>query len=120
MDDIGIGIDIVDVDQFSHMPFKTKSKFYKKIFNPSEIRYCLRYKNPYEHFAGKFAIKEAVKKSIPDRITLLDIETQHVKFKPHVKLKKLHARYSFVVSVSHEKNLAVAVVISKLNKQTTH
>ncbi len=120
MGNIGIGIDIVDVEQFSHMPFKTKSKFYKKIFNSSEIRYCLRYKNPYERFAGKFAIKEAVKKSIPDKITPLDIETQHVKSKPHVKLKKLHAKYSFVVSMSHEKNLAVAVVISKLNKQTTH
>ena len=114
MNNIGIGIDIVDIEQFSHMPFKTKSKFYKKIFNPSEIRYCLRYKNPYEHFAGKFAIKEAVKKSIHSRVSMIDIETYHIKSKPYVRLKKLENKYSFHVSMSHEKNLAVAIVLSEL------
>ena len=116
--DIGVGIDIVDVEQFRCIPFKSKSGFYRKIFNPSEIKYCLRYKNPYEHFAGKFAVKEAVKKSIPDKVTMLDIETYHVRSKPNVKLKKkLHTKYSFSVSVSHEKNLAIAVVISSVLKR---
>lgn len=115
-----VGVDIASITRFKKIPYASNKKFYEKIFNSNEIRYCLRYKNPYEHFAGKFAIKEAVKKSIPDRVTLLDIETHHVKFKPHVKLKKLQAKYSFAVSMSHEKNFAVAVVISKLNKQTTH
>lgn len=115
---IGIGIDIVDIEQFRQIPFESKPNFYKKIFSPSEIRYCLKYKNPYEHFAGKFAIKEALKKSIPDSVTLLDIETQHVKSKPQIKLKKkLRIKYSFSVSVSHEKNLAVAVVIFNITKQ---
>ena len=60
----GIGIDIVDVTSFEKIPFYSKREFYNTIFLPSEIKYCLRYKNPYERFAGKFAIKEAVKKSI--------------------------------------------------------
>jgi holo-[acyl-carrier protein] synthase len=116
--DIGVGIDIVDVEQFRCIPFKSKSGFYRKIFNPSEIKYCLRYKNPYEHFAGKFAIKEAVKKSIPDKVTMLDIETHHVRAKPEIRLKKrLRTKYSFSVSVSHEKNLAIAVVISSVLKR---
>jgi holo-[acyl-carrier protein] synthase len=114
----GIGIDIVDVEQFSKIPFESKPNFYRKIFTPSEIRYCLKYKNPYERFAGKFAIKEAVKKSIPYNIAILDIETYHVKSRPQVKLrKKLRTTYSFSVSVSHEKNLAVAVVISSATKR---
>lgn len=110
---IGIGIDISDVEKFKEIPFESKSGFYKKLFSQSEIRYCLKYKNYFEHFAAKFAMKEAVKKSIHDRISMIDIETYHVKSKPHVRLKKLQDKYEFQVSVSHEKNLAVAVVISQ-------
>lgn len=113
LENIGIGIDISDVDKFRQIPFESKPGFYTRIFTASEIKYCLKFKNRYEHFAGKFAIKEAVKKSIPDRISMCDIETYHVKSKPHVRLKKLQDKYEFQVSVSHEKSLAVAVVISQ-------
>ena len=69
----GIGIDIVDVTSFEKIPYFSKKEFYKKIFLSSEIKYCLKYKNPYERFAGKFAIKEAVKKSIIENIYPLQI-----------------------------------------------
>ena len=116
LENIGIGIDISDVEKFRQIPYKSKPGFYKKIFTQSEIRYCLKFKNYYEHFAGKFAIKEAVKKSIPDRISMLDIETYHKTSKPHVKIKKLNGKYSFSVSVSHENNLSIAIVLSELRK----
>jgi len=109
---IGIGIDIVDVEKFEKIKFEKKRKFYEKIFLPSEISYCLKYKNPYERFAGKFAIKEATVKAINENIQLLDIETVHVKSKPNIKIKKSKKKYQFQVSVSHEKKIAVAVVIS--------
>jgi len=73
---------------------------------------CLKYKNYAEHFAAKFAIKEAVKKSISGKIAMIDIETYHVKLKPNVRLRKLHDKYTFQVSVSHEKDLAIAIVMS--------
>lgn len=110
---IGVGIDIVDVIRFKEIPFHSKSGFYKKLFNTSEIKYCLKYKNHSEHFAAKFAIKEAVKKSITDKISMLDIETYHIKSKPHVRLKKPQNKYNFRVSVSHESNIAVAIVMSE-------
>src|SRR3989344_4862532 len=117
MSNLGIGIDIADVKQFKKIPFNSKPKFYKKIFLNSEIRYCLKHKNPYEHFAGKFAIKEAVKKAVSDKISLLDIETYHSKSKPMVRLKgRLARKHTFHVSISHEKKLAVGVVISQLNQ----
>lgn len=113
----GIGIDIVDIEQFKKIPFNTKPNFYKKVFLDSEIKYCLKYKNPYEHFAGKFAIKEAVKKAISDKISLLDIEIYHSKSKPLVRLKgKLARKYTFHISISHEKKLAIGVVISQSNQ----
>lgn len=113
LNNISIGIDIVDVNRFKQIPFKSKPGFYKKIFQKSEIDYCLKYKNSHEHFAGKFAIKEAVIKSIPDKVSMIDIETYHVKSKPHVKIK-LKKNYLFQVSISHEYNLAVAIVLSEI------
>ena len=109
---IRIGIDITDVEKFEKIKFEEKPEFYKKIFLPSEIMYCLKYKNPYERFAGKFAIKEATVKAIKEKITLLDIETNHIKSKPNVKILKYIKKYQFQVSVSHDKKIAVAVVVS--------
>lgn len=111
---LGIGIDIIDVDQFKKIPYSKKPNFYKKIFIPSEIQYCLKYKNPYEHFAGKFALKEAVKKAINEPILMLDIETSHSNSKPIVKLRgKWREKYNFLASISHEKKFAVGMIISE-------
>jgi len=111
---LGIGIDIVAVDQFKKISYFEKPNFYKKIFLPSEIKYCLKYKHPYEHFAGKFALKEAVKKSINEQISMLDIETFHSNSKPFVKLRgKLKKNYRFLASISHEKKFAIGMIISE-------
>jgi len=67
----GIGIDIIDVERFRKKIFKQNTKFYQRIFLESEIKYCLRFKSPYEHFAGKFALKESVIKSIYDKISMI-------------------------------------------------
>lgn len=111
---LGIGIDITEIEQFRKIPYKSKPNFYKKLFHESEIKYCLRYKNSSEHFAGKFSIKEAVMKSLGKQIPMLNIETSHSGLRPAVKLRgKLAGQYRFLVSLSHEKNTAVAVVISE-------
>jgi len=110
----GIGIDIVDVTSFEKIPFYSKREFYNTIFLPSEIKYCLRYKNPYERFAGKFAIKEAVKKSINENVSPLQILVSHSNSKPKVDLlSKNKNNYVFLASISHDKKLAVGVVISE-------
>ena len=114
LEKFSVGIDIVEVKRFSGIAFATNPRFYKKLFLPSEIKYCLRYKNAAPHFAGKFAVKEAVKKAIQRHVTLLDIETFHLKSKPMVKLKgNFNDKYLFKVSISHEKNYAIAIVISE-------
>lgn len=111
---LGVGIDITDIDQFKKIPYSKKPAFYKKIFLPSEIKYCLKYTNPYEHFAGKFAIKEAVKKSINEKIPILCIETSYSNSKPIVNLLgKWQKKYQFLVSISHEKEFAVGMIVSE-------
>lgn len=115
LENIGIGIDVSDIDKFRQIPYESKPGFYKRIFNQSEIKYCLKFKNYYEHFAGKFAIKEAVKKSIPDKISMLSVETYHKNSRPQVRLRS-NKKYVFRVSVSHENNIAIAIVLSELRK----
>lgn len=112
IENIGIGIDIVDVNRFHKIPYNAKKKFYEKIFLPSEIKYCLDFKNSAVHFAGKFAAKEAVKKSISETIDIRDIEIVNVSSVPKIKLKK-KLPYRFNVSITHENDFAIAIVISE-------
>ena len=111
---LGVGIDIVEVSRFKRKKYEDNRNFYKKIFVRSEIDYCLKFKNPAERFAGKFAIKEAVIKSISGKIGFLDIETIYMGRKPSIKLKNsLEKKYNFIVSVSHEKEFAIGIVIAE-------
>ena len=112
LEKIGIGIDIIEINRFTEKPFEGNENFYKNIFQDSEIKYCLNYKNSSESFAAKFAIKESVIKSINKKIHFLDILTGHLDSKPIVSLPN-NSSYNFLVSVSHEKYNAVAVVISE-------
>ena len=109
---IGIGIDIIDINRFSEKPYSKNKIFYEKIFHNSEIKYCLTHKNSSQSFAAKFGIKESVIKSINKQIDFLDILTDHINLKPIVSLRNDQS-YSFLVSVTHEKQHAVAVVISE-------
>ena len=72
----GIGIDIVEIGRFKKIKYNSKPSFYKKLFRENEINYCLKFKNSYEHFAGKFALKESVKKRLPDEGWILFISAK--------------------------------------------
>ena len=106
---VGVGIDIVEINRFKQRPYPTNQSFYTKIFSEDEINYCLKFSDPYPHFAGKFTIKESVIKSIPIKIQPHDIITSHKNSKPIVKLKPSRLKdYNFLVSVSHENKFAIA------------
>ena len=114
IESLGVGIDIVEVDRFKKKKYEKNKIFYKKIFVCSEINYCLKFKNSAERFAAKFAIKEAVIKSIFEKIHFIDIEIIYKNAKPGINLRNLlQKKFNFLVSVSHEKDFAVAIVISE-------
>jgi len=112
IENFGIGIDIADINGFRDVSFDKKTSFYNKIFSKNEIDYCLKFNDPYPHFAGKFAIKEAVIKSLNYKLKLIDIQTDHYDEKPIVRITNKDD-IIFKVSLSHEKNIAIAVVISE-------
>ena len=109
----GIGIDLVQIKRFKQLSFSENQSFYKKNFSEDEINYCMKFNEPYKHFAGKFALKEALIKSIDKKISLSKIETSHLDSKPIVKILNSEQKYRFLASLSHENELAIAVVISE-------
>ena len=114
LEKFGIGVDVVKVSRFKNKPYLTNKNFYKKIFLDSEIKYCLKYKDPAQHFSGKFAVKESLIKSINEKILLHEIKTSYKNSKPVVNIKKsLSKKYRFIVSISHENDIAIAAVLSE-------
>ena len=59
-----IGIDITEIQRFRAYPPSEHSRFYERVFDEYEFKYCTDHSDPYPHFAGIFAAKEAVFKAI--------------------------------------------------------
>jgi holo-[acyl-carrier protein] synthase len=75
---IGCGIDIVELERIKEMVDRHGERATKKIFTDAEIEYCHEKRKYWQHFAGRFAAKEAVAKAlgtgIRDGIAFRDIE----------------------------------------------
>ncbi len=61
---IGIGIDIIEIDRIKDSIIKFGENFLCKIYTKKEIDYCNSKSNSYQHFAARFAAKEAVYKAL--------------------------------------------------------
>ena len=59
----GIGTDLIEVERVAHKMEK-KEGFKELVFSPAEIIYCEARANKYEHYAARFAAKEAFLKAI--------------------------------------------------------
>ena len=105
---MNVGIDLVQISRFKKIPYTGNESFYQKNFSNEEIKYCLKYNEPYKHFAEKFAIKEATIKAVNKKLALSDIKTFHKESKPQVIIKENDT--TFKVSVSHDGNFAAAIV----------
>ena len=114
----GIGVDVVDISRFKKILSPSKKHLLQKLFTDSEILYCKSFKDLATHFAGHFAAKEAACKALGVKIfPFMELEIKHDKdgapeiWKRRGKnLKKLPVQ----VSISHTKNIAVAIALSNL------
>jgi len=59
----GIGIDMIEVNRIAESIGKD-SGFRELVFSPSEIAYCEKKTNKFEHYAARFAAKEAFYKAL--------------------------------------------------------
>jgi len=117
---IGIGLDMIEVDRIEEKVSR-ENGFKEMIFSPSEIAYCESNAHPAEHYAARFAAKEALLKALGKGFTisysLNQIIIEHDdNGKPVVSLtgpfKALEEGWKKVhLSMSHLKSIASAIVI---------
>lgn len=122
----GIGIDIVDVSRIRTAIDEWGPHLLKKVFTDVEIQYCKSKKDTYEHFAARFAAKEAVSKALEigwsGGFRWKDVEIRNdASGKPRVILyehvNKLLANSRVLLSLSHTGSTVVAVaVIEKVER----
>src|SRR3970282_209173 len=58
-----VGIDIIEIKRIERL-FSANEDFLKKIYTEKEVEYCKPKKNKYQHFAARFATKEAMFKAL--------------------------------------------------------
>ena len=61
---LGIGTDIIECPRIGKMIEHHGELFLRRVYTEREIRYCQARKHAIEHFAGRWAAKEAILKAI--------------------------------------------------------
>lgn len=61
---LGIGIDIIEIERIKKSVDNFGDAFLNKIYTKTEIDYSIGRKNKYQHFAARFAAKEAIYKAL--------------------------------------------------------
>src|SRR6201982_2600190 len=61
---VGLGVDIAEVQRVQGAIERQGERFLKRIYTEKERAYCEQFKDKYERFAGRFAVKEAAMKAL--------------------------------------------------------
>jgi holo-[acyl-carrier protein] synthase len=61
---VGMGIDVAEVERIRRAIERHGEVFLRRIFTAKEREYCERFKNKFERYAGRFAVKEAAMKAL--------------------------------------------------------
>jgi holo-[acyl-carrier protein] synthase len=61
---VGMGIDVAEVNRIQAVVEAQAERFLKRVYTPEEVAYCEQFKNKYERYAGRFAVKEAAMKAL--------------------------------------------------------
>ena len=115
------GTDIIEIDRIKESIETLQDKFLHRIYTENEINYCESKKNvSYQHYAARFAAKEAVFKAISAyldnryNIEWKDIELvndQNGRPKINFINIKIDELKQCDISISHCKTYAVANVV---------
>ena len=110
----GIGIDIIELDRIQKAIDRWGDHFLNHVFTDTEIEYAQRHKYPLQHFAARFAAKEAVLKAFGknSHINWKDIQIKNDKDgKPVCTFRDKKFKKKILISISHTHVYAVANAI---------
>ncbi len=111
------GIDIIEVERIQKS-IENQPEFINRVFTKKEIEYCESKKNmKYQHYAARFAAKEAVFKAISELLeSKYNIDWKNIEIvnnqmgKPQVNIIGINfnKKIQIDVSLSHLKEYAIA------------
>jgi holo-[acyl-carrier protein] synthase len=112
-----IGVDIIEIDRVEKIISEFGDKFLRKVFTDAEIIYCKSKAKPSQHFAARFAAKEAVAKALGTGfgkdLLLRDVEVRNdLNGKPMVFYKGIR-NDKVLISISHCDHYVVAFAVLK-------
>lgn len=115
---IRTGVDIIEVNRVKEAIESQGERFLNKVYTKSEIDYCSNTgKMIYQHYAARFAAKEAIFKAISNEIALNEddilnkieiINKEDGKPVANLEALKIKNIESMDLSLSHIKNYAIA------------
>ncbi len=117
---LGIGADIIECERIERMLDKHGDTFRRRVYTVGEIDYCAGRKAEAQHYAGRWAAKEAVLKSLgtgwAHGIQWTDVEVVNQQGgKPNIVLSGRAKQISeqlgireIMISISHCRSYAVA------------
>lgn len=106
-----LGVDIVEISRVRDLA-RRNPRFLARVFSASEIAYCRAKKNPWPHFAVRFAAKEAVYKALGKAeipLTAISVKRDG-RGKPSVHIGGKLAR-KLKLSLTHGRDHAVAFAV---------
>ena len=111
----GVGVDIIEINRIEQA--LEREGFADRMFTPAEREYCLSGGIPVQRFAGRFAAKEAIAKSLGTTLSWQDVEIlPDENGKPVVRLvnsaAEIAAGRTIMVSISHCHTYAVAYAVA--------
>jgi len=120
---LGMGIDVAEVPRIRAVIEGQGARFLQRVYTPDEAAYCEQFKNKYERYAGRFAVKEAAMKALGTGwsrgVRWVDIEiSRRQGSRPTLELKgearkiadKLGVR-NIAISITHTTKQAMGQVI---------
>jgi holo-[acyl-carrier protein] synthase len=119
---IGIGLDATEIPRIADTMARFGDRFLQRIFTEGEIVYCQAHRHAPQHFAARFAVKEAAMKALGTGhsrgVLWKDVEVVRRGGPPQLQLHGAAARRfddlgatSSVVTITHTDTLAMAQVI---------
>ncbi|MEZ6057947.1 MAG: holo-ACP synthase [Planctomycetaceae bacterium] len=129
---VGIGTDIIEVVRIGEIIERHGELFLQRVYTEREIQYCQRKKGAIQHYAGRWAAKEAVMKVLgtgfSKGVGFRDIEVcSRRSGAPFIELyggaKQIAARLGIaqmMITISHCRQYATATAIGVVTPPAVH
>lgn len=122
---VALGLDLVQIDRLAEMLERRGDRLLERLFTDAERAYCDRRKRRATHYAGRFAVKEAVMKALgtgwAQGVRWRDIEVVRQPGRaPELALHGASARIArergiarIHITITHDAGLAAAVAVAE-------